>query len=191
MSVKFNLVCVWVVQIDLISVPGIEYYLTSVQGLNWFGCCVGGRDWLAIWMRGGNNLFWVWARKLTCVLCGWHILIWFQCERSKLTWIQSKIKWVWLMCGLSKMTSFQCGGSALIWFSEAVENGLFRIKISWVFVSGHRKWLGFRVGVEINLFFTCRIEINLVLASESNLTFLLCVGQNRLRVVYRPKDTWF
>ena len=115
-----------------------------------------------------------------------------------------------VVCGLSKMTSFQYGGSALIWFLCSGRKWLVfsvRIEINCFFVTGHSFRLDVRVGIKIDLIsvislvFMCGIEIDLVLASGSNLTCFLCGGQNRLWfcvqpenylvLIYGSKLTWF
>ena len=181
MSMKFDLIRVWVVQIDFNSVRGIEYGLIWVWGWNWF-CCVGGRNLLGFWTRGENHLFLVSACKLTWILCGWFKLTWVQCGGSNLTWFQCT----------TKMTLFQCGGSALVLFLCSCRKQLtsVRIDISWVSVSGHQNRFDTRVGIKIDWFqwwgqsnsvLTRWIEIDLVLASGSNFTCFLSGGYNRLR----------
>ena len=51
-------VFVMVVEIELISVWGIERDLISVYGWNWFGRYVGGRKGLITCMLTENDLFW-------------------------------------------------------------------------------------------------------------------------------------
>ena len=66
---------------------------------------------------------------------------------------------------------------------------------NWVLASGHRNRLDIIRGIEIDLmpvmgsnitcFFMCEIEIDLVLASGSKLTFFSCGGQSRLQFCVR------
>ena len=61
-------------------------------------------------------------------------------------------------------------------------------------MTGHSFRLDVRVGIKIDLIsvislvFMCGIEIDLVLASGSNLTCFLCAGQNRPRFCARAEN---
>ena len=126
------------VEIDLIPVWGIEVELISVQGWRWFDCCVSGgidlllvcwpnitcfydehENWLGFWVDGPIwHEFSVGDRtghhfnvgvKLVWLLCGWSKLTRF-CTRG-----ENNLFLVWAVecCGLSKLAWFQCGGPNL------------------------------------------------------------------------------
>ena len=110
--------------------------------------------------RGENHLFLVWVCKLTWILCGWSKLTWFQCAGSSFTWFQRSMKWIWLLSG---------------WLHFSVVD---------------RRWFGFCVAIENELFFAsgsrvagflCRgIEIDLILECGSKLTWFQWWGRHPL-----------
>ena len=157
------------------------------------------------------------------LLCGWSKLIWIFCAgrkslvfsvslqidlkfvwvtridlisvwRSNLTWIQCRMKYIWLLCGWSKMTSFQCGGSALIWLFCCRQKWLgfsVRFKLDLLFVPGStstsvlyvgRKLLGFNLWIKMHLFFSMGIEIDLVFVFGPKINFFLVCGSIELLV---------
>ena len=60
---------------------GRKFLVLSVR-IDWLDFCVGGQKWRGFCMRARNHLVFVWASKLTCFLCRWSELTWFQCGRS-------------------------------------------------------------------------------------------------------------
>ena len=80
----------------------------------------------------------------------------------------------------SEVTWFLCGGRKMLGFSAWIESNL-------VFVSGHRNWLRFTIGIEIDLFFLRRGEIDFVRAKIG----LSLVWSIDLVLGGRPRLTWF
>ena len=167
-----NLILVWEINIDLISVQDdldlvrelkLTWYLCEWSKLAWFqcgrlklsgfqcrardwlGCCAGGRNWLDFCVRAENNSVLVWESKLTCFLCAGR-------------------KWL-----------------------------VFHMGIDWLrFCVGGWKWLGFCVGGRNWLDFRVRAENDSVLVWESRLTLFFCAWSNTAGFLYRgSKLTWF
>ena len=88
-GVEINLVFVWEIEIILIlawrskltwSLCGASIltwflcaarkWLVLSEGFDWLGFCAGGWSWLSFSMRSENDLFLVWASKLTCFFVG-------------------------------------------------------------------------------------------------------------------------
>ena len=166
---------------------------------------------------------------MTCLLCGWSKLAWFQCGDG--TWLDLSvgIKLIWLLCRWSKWTWRQWKDRNWLGYGVAVENYLFLVweskstrlvcqdieidsilewgsKLTWfqwwnltyfVFRTRDRRWLGFIVGIEIDLFsrpgskltsFPCAgrellglnifIKIDLVLVCGARITCFQCEHRN-------------
>ena len=129
---EIDLVFVWVVEIDSISVQGSELNLFLL-------CC---RKWLvfSVWIEINSVFFVSGHRNRLDIRVGIEIglfsvmqstLTWFLCAGSKLTWFQ---------CGDRKWLFF-CGGQN--WLRSCVQ-----AEISWF-------WCFFYVWIEIELMFVC------------------------------------
>ena len=113
-------------------------WLLFTLGIDWLGYCLGGRNWPAFCMRGGHHhLVLSWTLKLTWFLCGSSIF---------------GFVWVW--------------GTELELISVYGLNsfGRFVGGPNWCdFLCGCRKWLVFRVWIEITSVSCGNIEIDLML----------------------------
>ena len=152
MQIDFNFV--WAVQIDLDFSVGDRTWLDSSVGWNRFGCCVGCRKWLHF-SSVNRHWFCCVAVETFYFLPSWSKLSGFLCRGIEIDLI---VEWE------SKLTWFQWWGRTSLGFYVRNIN-----------------WLGFSVGIELDL---------ILYGGQNRLRF--CVrAENYFVLIYGSKLTWF